>query len=498
MKGLKNGIKFLALFMCVIMVFATGVFVTSHSFKAGDADDSDVYYTQDDISQDFAYIYDDDVDYGIDSIYDDYDEDDYDDDDYYDDEDDDDYDDEDDEDIDDEDDDEDEDSDTDEDDEDDSDEVSYPAGVLEASSASGILVRADFGEGVFPEGVELRVSDVSSDKALSTVRKVIDDASEAAAVDISFYDEDGSELHSTESGRVSLSVSLASALSAPVLKLVHVEDSGAAYEINGQISKNGASFTANSFSVFAIAGSGAANDTAQAATTETASSETAENQEAAQETQEAAAEVPSGVSITISAASATKAYDKVPVAKKDLIRSVIVNGTAASDISVEDSAISFTWQGNRYTASQVSVETLLNGTPADLINVGHYDISVKGADAAAITAGGQSVTGSVTVENGTYDITRREIILTSGSGEWFYDGREHKAELVATTGDGWLEGDAPEYVFTGSQKYVGSSDNYFVLKSDAAKKTTNWADAFPNYNVVVCYGRLSVVPNPVK
>lgn len=203
-------------------------------------------------------------------VYDDEWDDDYDDiDDDYDDIDDEDYDDADDEAFDDEDDydeDWDEDDEDDWDDEDDADEEyedsedaygEMPAGVLYQESENGVRVRADFDEDVFPAGAYMELTDISRSEALEAAGDVVDNAVDAAGVDIAFFSEGGEEIESEDDGEVRVILSLAEPLAkGSGQTVVHVGDDGGATELSDEeviaSSYKSVVFTATEFSLYLV------------------------------------------------------------------------------------------------------------------------------------------------------------------------------------------------------------------------------------------------------
>ena len=85
----------------------------------------------------------------------------------------------------------------------------------------------------------------------------------------------------------------------------------------------------------------------------------------------------------------------------------------------------------------------------------------------------------------TYSITPREVKLISGSDHKTYDGLPLTKHTVTVSGDGFVNGEGAEYTYTGSQTYVGSSENTFsyVLKSGTK---------VGNYIITTENGQLSV------
>lgn len=123
-------------------------------------------------------------------------------------------------------------------------------------------------------------------------------------------------------------------------------------------------------------------------------------------------------------------------------------------------------------------------------NAGHYDLALEGK--FVNTNPNFQVTFYVT--DGSLDIKRRRILLKSDSAQKGFDGTALTAHKVTETlsdtskGEGFALGEGLEYEFTGSQTKVGASGNFFTFKPITDK--TNPA----NYDVMVKYGELSVLP----
>ena len=118
----------------------------------------------------------------------------------------------------------------------------------------------------------------------------------------------------------------------------------------------------------------------------------------------------------------------------------------------------------------------------DTKNVGTVIVTVKGKG---------NYTGTVTK---TYEITKREVTLTSKSDEKVYDGTPLTNSEVTISGDGFVEGEGATYNVTGTITDVGSVDNAFTY---ALNDGTNAG----NYNITPAYGILTVTsksfPTPV-
>ena len=85
----------------------------------------------------------------------------------------------------------------------------------------------------------------------------------------------------------------------------------------------------------------------------------------------------------------------------------------------------------------------------DVTNAGEVTITVKGIG---------NYSGTFTR---TYQITKREITLTSGSDRKLYDGTPLTKDGIEVSGDGFAEGEGADYDVFGSQTYVGESANDF-------------------------------------
>ena len=67
------------------------------------------------------------------------------------------------------------------------------------------------------------------------------------------------------------------------------------------------------------------------------------------------------------------------------------------------------------------------------------------------------------IVDGTLNISRRDVTLTSATDSKTYDGKPLTNDNVAVGGDGFAEGEGAVYNVTGSQTEVGKSDNTFTM-----------------------------------
>ena len=123
--------------------------------------------------------------------------------------------------------------------------------------------------------------------------------------------------------------------------------------------------------------------------------------------------------------------------------------------------------------------TLVEGTDytlaysEDVINAGTVTVTVKGIG---------NYEGSFEV---TYEITKRNVTLTSGSASKVYDKTALTNDTVAVSGEGFAKNEGATYKVTGSRTKVGTSKNTFTyeLKSNTTAS---------NYNIEVKFGDLIV------
>ena len=123
--------------------------------------------------------------------------------------------------------------------------------------------------------------------------------------------------------------------------------------------------------------------------------------------------------------------------------------------------------------------TLVEGTDyelsysEDVINAGTVTVTVKGIG---------NYEGSFEV---TYEITKRNVTLTSGSASKVYDKTALTKDEVTVSGDGFAKDEGATYKVTGSRTKVGTSKNTFTYELKSNTKASN-------YNIEVMYGELKV------
>ena len=144
-----------------------------------------------------------------------------------------------------------------------------------------------------------------------------------------------------------------------------------------------------------------------------------------------------------------------------------------------DDVLTYTYKGKSYKATVASDGTIQNAPT--FTNV---------ADSADVSV---TVTrGSVTSEpkTATMAISRRAVVLTSGSATKIFDGAALTNNDFVVTGDGFVGNESVNATFTGSQTVAGSSQNTFTytLVSGALRQ---------NYDIATIYGTLTVTAQSI-
>jgi uncharacterized repeat protein (TIGR02543 family) len=109
----------------------------------------------------------------------------------------------------------------------------------------------------------------------------------------------------------------------------------------------------------------------------------------------------------------------------------------------------------------------------DVINAGTVTVTVKGIG---------NYKGSFEV---TYEITKRNVTLTSGSASKVYDKTALTNDTVTVSGEGFAKDEGATYKVTGSRTKVGTSKNTFTYELKSNTKASN-------YNIEVMFGELKV------
>ena len=123
--------------------------------------------------------------------------------------------------------------------------------------------------------------------------------------------------------------------------------------------------------------------------------------------------------------------------------------------------------------------TLKEGTDYEL----SYSKDVTNAGTVTVTVTGiGNYEGSFEV---TYEITKRNVTLTSGSASKVYDKTALTNDTVTVSGEGFAKNEGATYKVTGSRTKVGTSKNTFTYELKSNTKVSN-------YNIEVKFGDLIV------
>ena len=123
--------------------------------------------------------------------------------------------------------------------------------------------------------------------------------------------------------------------------------------------------------------------------------------------------------------------------------------------------------------------TLVEGTDYEL----SYSEDVINARTVTVTVKGiGNYEGSFEV---TYEITKRNVTLTSGSASKVYDKTALTNDTVTVSGEGFAKDEGATYKVTGSRTKVGTSKNTFTYELKSNTKASN-------YNIEVKFGELKV------
>ena len=175
-------------------------------------------------------------------------------------------------------------------------------------------------------------------------------------------------------------------------------------------------------------------------------------------------------SLTISPKSITPDGPDTPDEKK----------TGITVTAPEDSKYDGEEHRNKPTVTDTKTKaTLKEGTDyelsysKDVINAGTVTVIVKGIG---------NYEGSFEV---TYEITKRNVTLTSGSASKVYDKTALTNDTVTVSGEGFAKDEGATYKVTGSRTKVGTSKNTFTYELKSNTKASN-------YNIEVKFGELKV------
>ena len=146
-------------------------------------------------------------------------------------------------------------------------------------------------------------------------------------------------------------------------------------------------------------------------------------------------------------------------------------------------------EGSKYDGEEHKNKPTVTDTKTDkvLVEGTDYELSyskdVINAGTVTVTVTGKgNYEGSFEV---TYEITKRNVTLTSGSASKIYDKKALTKDEVTVSGDGFVKDEGATYNVTGSQTEKGTSKNKFTYELKSNTKASN-------YNIEVKFGDLIV------
>ncbi len=132
----------------------------------------------------------------------------------------------------------------------------YPAQSFEKSS-NGLTVKAIAEEGTFPAGTIMKVTPVSENEVIDTIKGTVDtEINSVQAVDITFYDKDGNVIEPLKPIQVSMISEMIS--ETDTQSIIHIDDEGNGTVIEQSETVESAEdevvFDADSFSIYVVVG----------------------------------------------------------------------------------------------------------------------------------------------------------------------------------------------------------------------------------------------------
>jgi hypothetical protein len=166
------------------------------------------------------------------------------------------------------------------------------------------------------------------------------------------------------------------------------------------------------------------------------------------------------IKLTITVAPATRPYDGSPLTSTYNVAGLRDGDTIGATCSGSQTEVGFT------TCSVADIVVQRNGEAMSE----NYDITVVPA---------------------TLMVSKRDVILTSASRSWTYDGTVHSAPEVAVTGSGFVDGEGADFTFVAGQLEKGNCQNEFSW--------TLWGGTHAeNYNITAIFGTVAVTARETK
>ena len=201
-------------------------------------------------------------------------------------------------------------------------------------------------------------------------------------------------------------------------------------------------------------------------------------------------------SFTYTLNEGTKA-DNYIINKEEGVLSVR-NRDAKYEVTVKANSTTVTYDGKVHEAAGVETYTFeIDGVTYTVSGlrtenpskayVGEYSNNILGTP-VVMDGNGNDVTDQfmVKTENGKLVINRADVILTSASGEWTYDGTTHSKHEMETV-SGFAEGEGATFTYSASITNAGEVKNTFTYSLNPNTKKSN-------YRFIATPGTLKVKP----
>ena len=185
---------------------------------------------------------------------------------------------------------------------------------------------------------------------------------------------------------------------------------------------------------------------------------------------------------------------------------LVYDQTAKIEITPKALDITFTASDKMYdgtTTATLTGATITNKVTGDDLSLDYSGAASNFNDKDVANASKVIISGGLVLngaDNGNYSfnynyetaaqITKRNVILTSGSAEKVYDGTALTNDTVNVTGDGFAAGEGAVYDVTGSQTNAGESANTFSY-------TLNGDTDIGNYDISTNNGTLKVAKREI-
>ena len=165
------------------------------------------------------------------------------------------------------------------------------------------------------------------------------------------------------------------------------------------------------------------------------------------------------------------------------------------DLTITADSDSKVYDGTALTKNSYTHTSLADGDEFVSVTVNGSQTSANSSDnvpSGAVIRNGSDidVTGSynITYLNGTLEVTKRPVTLTSATDSKEFDGNPLTNNTVTVSGDGWATGEGATFNVTGTITKVGTDNNTFTY-------ALNDGILASNYTITPVNGKLTIMQN---